>query len=252
MPEILSPFTRGGMCANPFGGEDCINRIDLLDLMGADDDPEKILYCCVIQDAASNYLYAFLGKNGTSAEEFFAAWQYFFKVKSSDRASWDHHRNIKHIYNRRGKRVVESHYLTDSELELMCFDKQYEMSGLAEYLHIDRFRSQLKEKREKILKNNWDQVVAYVKALYDRELSELAYGQQVPLRIWEADLLPLLIDPVKPEQLAHAIYIPSRLKRSRKARVKKAGDGKYIELVRKISKRQVESLPSNWGPLCPA
>ncbi len=203
------------MSANPFGGEDRIDRINLLEFLEPNCPPDKVLFSCIIQDAASNYLYAFLGKNGTSAEEFFSAWQYFFKVESTNRESWDHNRTVKISYSHRGQKIVENRYLTDNELQLMCFDKHYDMSGLSTYMHIEKFRKGLKDKRRRILSDNWEQVQAYVSSLYQHELSQIADGQQVPLQIWSAEnLLSILIDPPTPQHLANAIYVPNRLKRT--------------------------------------
>lgn len=242
-------FSRGGMCANPFGGEDRIDRINLLEYLQPNQPAEKVLFSRVIQDAVSNYLYAFLGKNGTSAEEFFAAWQYFFKVVSTDRKSWDHHRTIKHTYTRQGKKITVKRELTDGELQLMCFDKHYALSGLNEHMNVDRFRSQLKAKRLKIVTNNWEQIAAYVDALYQRELSQIADGQPVPLQVWKDDLLTILVDPPTPMHLASVIYVPSKLKRPRRSRAVKPGVGKYAQLVKRIESGIHRPLGNNWGPL---
>lgn len=251
MSETVTPFTRGGMCSNPFGGEDRIDRINLLEFLQPNTPPEKVLFSCVIQDAASNYLYAFLGKNGTSVEEFFSAWQYFFKVTSANKVSWDHNRTIKLSYNRRGQRVVESRYLTDSELQLMCFDQHYEMSGLSDHMHIDKFRAKLKEKRHKILSNNWEQVQAYVNSLYQHELSQIADRQQVPLQIWSSeDLLSILIDPPTPLHLANTIYVSNKLKRPRRSRAnRQLSAGIYAKLVERLEGSTLQDLDPNWGPL---
>ncbi len=247
---LPSPFGRGGMCKNPFGGEERIDRINLLEFLESNATPDKVLYSCIVQDAVSNYLYAFLGKNGTSAEEFFSAWQYFFKVVSTDKSSWNHHRTIKLIYINRGERVVENRYLTDNELQLMCFDKHYDLSELSKHMHIDKFRAKLKTKRRKILNENWEQVKAYINTLYQHELGKVAGGQQVPLQVWNEDLLEVLIDPPTPLHLANIIYVPNRLKRTSKARTKKElGESMYIQLVERLESNIVTELDANWGPL---
>jgi hypothetical protein len=236
---MIEPFSRGGMSANPFGGEERLDRLNLMEYLGSGAPAEKVLYARIIQDAASNYLYAFLGKNGTSAEEFFSAWLYFFKVSSVDRVSWDHHRTIKHSYSLRGQKVRESRYLIDSELQSMCFDKHFEMSGLSTYMHIDKFKSGLKAKRRKILTDNWEQVQNYVSALYQHELNQIAEGQQVPLQVWGNELLEVLVDPPSPVHLAGVLYVPSKLKKFRpsknrntskgnKAKVKAVAEGQQI------------------------
>lgn len=247
---MSEPFSRGGMCSNPFGGEERIDRINLLEYLEPNAAPDKVLFARIIQDAASNYLYAFLGKNGTSAEEFFAAWQYFFKVSSDNRSSWDHHRTIKNTFTRQGQKVIEDRYLLDSELQLMCFDKHYDLSGLADYMHIDRFRSNLKIKRRRILTSNWEQVQNYVHALYQRELSHIADGQQVPLQVWHEDLLTLLVDPSSPHNLANAIYVPNKLKRPRRSRAQRPlGTSVYSKLVERLEGNKIPPLEGDWGPL---
>jgi len=216
--------SRGGMCANPFGGEDRIDRVNLLEYLTSNAPAEKVLYSRIIQDAASNYLYAFLGKNGTSTEEFFAAWMYFFKVMSTDRVTWDHHRTIRHSYTSRGHKIHEARHLTDGELQKMCFDKHYEMSGLSNHMHIEKFREGLKKKRREILTANWEQVKAYVDSLYQSELAQIADGQQVPLQIWGPPnwLMEILIDPPSPCHLAGVLYVPAKLKKFRTARAQRA------------------------------
>jgi aromatic ring-cleaving dioxygenase len=243
-------FSRGGMCANPFGGEDRIDRINLMEFLGPNAPPEKVLYARVIQDAASNYLYAFLGKNGTSAEEFFAAHQYFFKVVSTDVETWNHHRTIKQSFTRRGKKVIESRYLKDSELKLMCFDKHYDFSGLGDYVHIDRFRDKLKSRRRSILSKpeNWEQVKAYVQALYQHELSMITDGNQVPLQVWNEDLLDILVDPPTPLHLASAIFVPTKAKRPKRSRAPKPiGISPGIKVAEKLA--NLPPMSADWGPL---
>lgn len=241
---------RGGMCANPFGGEDRIDRINLLEYLEPNASPSKVLFLNVIQDAASNYLYAFLGKNGTSAEEFFYAHQYFFEVESKKREDWDHHRNIKIIYTHQGKKVVENRYLQDSELQFMCFDWHFVLSGLEAFMDINKFLEGLKTKRRRILTQNWQQVQTYVESLYQHEVELITDGNQVPLRVWNEELLEILIDPPTPLHLANAIYVPLRLKRPRRtARPKVPSVSANVKLAERIRNNDIPNLGSDWGPL---
>lgn len=208
------------------------------------------MYARIIQDAASNYLYAFLGKNGTSTEEFFAAWQYFFKVTSTNKVSWDHHRTIKISYIQKGVKVSENRYLSDNELQLMCFDKHYEFSGLSDYMDISKFLSGLKNKRTKILQDNWEQVSTYITSLYNKELEQVKEGKQVPLKIWDQSLLQTLVDPPTPVHLASLIYLPNKLKRTTKSRTnKQPKQGVHAKLVEKIINNSFQPLGNDWGPL---
>lgn len=238
----METISRGGMCSNPFGGEDRIDRINLLDFLEPNCSGDKVLYSCIIQDAASNYLYAFLGKNGTSAEEFFAAWQYFFKVESTNRVSWDHHRTIRQSFIQRGEKISRSLYLDDNDLKTMCFDRHYEMSGLSKYMHIDKFREGLKARRSKIVTDNLEQIQGYINSLYQHELSQISDGQQVPLQVWNEDLIKVLVDPPSPLHLASIIYVPNKLKRSHKPRTRR--QSRQVKMVEVIP-----PLGNDWGPL---
>lgn len=241
--------SRGGMSSNPFGGESRIDRLNLLEFLESNSPSEKVLYTYIIQDAASNYLYAMLGKNGTSVEEFFSAHQYFFKVESTRSATWDHHRQIKYSYTCKGQKVKVDHYLTDSELKLMCFDKHYELSGLINHMDIDRFRSKLKQKRARIIHNNLEQVKSYINSLYQKELDQIVDGNQVPLQIWTGDFVSILVDPPTPFHLANLLYVPSRLKKARKKRARKTNKGTYYELAKVLKSKELQTINDDWGPL---
>jgi hypothetical protein len=233
--------------SSAFGNESRIDRINLLEFMDSRRPPIKVLYSFIIQDAVCNYLYAFLGKNGTNTEEFFSAWQYFFNVSSTNKNSWDHNRRIKLIYTHNNQKVIKNHYLTDSECELMCFDKHYEFSGLSEHMHIDKFRAGLKTKRRQILTDNWTQVTCYITKLYQKELSEIADYQQIPLQIWNEDLMTVLIDPPSPIHLANLLLVPSKLKRPKRSKVRKDSVSPNIRIVESITNPGM--LEPNWGPL---
>lgn len=239
----------GGMSSNPFGGEERLDRINLMEFLEATAPADKVLFLRIIQDAASNYLYAFLGRNGTSAEEFFYTHQYFFKILSTDKSTWGSNRTIKHISIDGNKKIYQKRILEDNELRLMCFDKQFELSGLSDYMHIDRFKAALKKKRRRILTNNWEQVTAYVTSIYQRELNQIAEGQQVPLQVWQEDLLTILIDPPTPQHLANTIYISNKLKKAKKPRVRKSQVGMYAKLSEHLESRVRSRLPDDWGPL---
>lgn len=239
----------GGMTPNPFGGENRLDHINLMEYLEANAPADKVLFLRIIQDAASNYLYALLGKNGTSVEEFFYTHQYFFKVNSTDRKSWARYRTIKHVSVENGSKLYQKRVLEDNELRLMCFDKQFEMSGLSDYMHIDRFRASLKNKRKKILTNNWEQVISYISTLYQRELNQIAEGQQVPLQVWKEDLLTILVDPPTPKHLASLIYISNKLKKHTKSKQSKLNEGQYSKLAAKLESQIKFHLDPNWGPL---
>jgi hypothetical protein len=205
-----------------------IDRINLLELRRADQPPEGVLYLCIIQDAVISYLYSFLSKNEANADAFYSAWRYFFETTSTNPATWNANRAIRHSSACRGDESI-THYLVNSEMELMCFDRHYDMSGLSEYMHISKFREKLKAKRRKIVTNGWPKIESFINNTYQRELSQIVDGQQVPFRVWSDSIQELLVDPIDPRCLAGAMYIPSKLKKTKKhhsRKVKKAA--KYI------------------------
>jgi hypothetical protein len=227
-----------------------LDRINLLEFLSPRYPAVKVMYASIIQDAAANYLYAFLSKNSTSSEEFFSAWQYFFKITSTDNKSWNHHRTIKQSYLHNGERTYKNHYLNDNELRLMCFDKHYEFSGLSELMHIDKFRAGLKTKRRQILMDNWEQVKKHIDYLYAKEVDQIANKQPVPLQVWSEDLMTVLIDPPTPLHLANILYVPTKWKKQKRAKSKiNPGVGKYQQLVKVIESNVSNPLESNWGPL---
>lgn len=230
--------------------EERLDRVNLLDYVESHIPTDKILFSRIIQDAANNYLYAITDKGCPSIEEFFSAWQYLFNITSNNKRSWEKSRSIKISYDYRGNKITENRYLEDTTLKLMCFDKHYELSGLSEYMDIDKFRKGLRSKREQILKDRWEHVVTKIKALHDKELGQITDGKQLPLPLWNEDLLTTLTYPSSPESLANAVYVSKKLKSTSKRRSnKKTNQGKYSKLVSTIEHNSFEKLKDNWGPL---
>lgn len=85
---------RGGMSANPFGGEDRIDKIPFEAYLRPGIPPETVVFVKTIADAASNYLYFGLGKNGTTAEEFYYSYRYFFVVTSTNKGTYERARTV--------------------------------------------------------------------------------------------------------------------------------------------------------------
>lgn len=224
---------------HPISKENRLDRINLLEFGSAANSGGKILYSCIIQDAIYNYLYAFVEKNGISIDEFFSAWQYLFKITSGNKENWNNSRVIKQSYLVEGKKVTSKHTLTDEDLKLMCFDSHYDCSGMSKHIHIDKFRSKLKEKRKTILTNSWNKVQSYVSSTYQTELNKIAYGQALPLQIWNEDLLTVLIDPPTPLHLANTFYIPKKLKATFKPKQK----------VSRPKVQKSENIQEDLGPL---
>lgn len=160
----MAEGTRGGMSKNSFGGRKRLDHLDLMKFRPANTSPEKMLYLATIQDAAHNYLFYGLGRNGTSADEFLAAYKYFFVVQSTDPSTWPTDISISDTEQ-------EGSY-TREQIQAMCFDVQFEHSGFRELISIHKYKCDLIRQRKEILAENWDQVKSYIKSINDREVTE--------------------------------------------------------------------------------
>lgn len=152
------------MCSNPFGGNDRLDRIDFMDFASGTDSPFKLLYLKVISDAASDYLFFGLGKNGTVPDDFWYATEYFFTCKSYLEDTWKHAKFMRKAYvdEDTGKRVSSTLMLSDEELKQTCFDRHYEIVELHKLMPIERFVSKLEEQRLTILVSNWQQTQTFL------------------------------------------------------------------------------------------
>jgi hypothetical protein len=205
----------GGMDANPFGGNARLDRIDFLDYASGTDSPWKLLYLKVISDAVSDYLYFGLGKNGTVADDFFYATEYFFKCRSFLPETWKHANSMRHAYvdEVSGKRVSSHLTLTDEELRQACFDRHYEIAELHNLMPFDQFIEWLKVRRSEILEENKAQVNAYIDLLQRTALREVIGGQQIPFKLDSADRMQVLTRPTSPEQVAELVFYAPRYRR---------------------------------------
>jgi hypothetical protein len=247
---------RGGMAANPFGGKTRLDRLDLMQFLGSGTPDEKIIYLATIQDAVHNYLFFALGRNGTSAEEFAAASEYFFHIRSHWPESWCHCHHVKTTTMEAGKRHVQIHDLSDEELMNMCFDRHYEYAGLDRLMTMDRFLACLKRERCAILTKNWDQVLAYVETLRHRDLGYVPTGEQLPLRIWASDEQAILVEPTGPQQVAEFLYYSRQVKQLKKTPLPPATppQPKYVHLLELGVFNHDEDVSDNCpsGIPCPA
>jgi hypothetical protein len=175
---------KGGMAANPFGGFPRLDRIDLLAFASGTDSPQKMLYLATIKQALAEYLFYGLGRNGTTAAEFYFAHEYFFEVRSTVPETWGS-RIINAVVEESGKRRRRIVLLSDSEMGLGCFDVQYGISQLDKGLPFDRFVTYLEQQRITILTENWDQVRRYLcvtDANEDEMRRELVHPTRVPAK----------------------------------------------------------------------
>jgi hypothetical protein len=185
--------TRGGMAKNPFGGRPRLDRLEFMDCLEQNAPVEKVIFLQTITDAVHNYLFSFLGRNGTSPEEFAYACQYLFQVRASDPNTWD---------NLAGKD------LSPAQIRDMCFDTHYEFSGLSMKMSMDRFLKNLKSTRREILEENKEQILDYLSILYSRACMEACSGHQLPLLL--CDLLEVLVQPQDMREAASLLYLPSK------------------------------------------
>lgn len=199
---------RGGMCHNPFGGRMRLDRLDFTEMMGAKDEPEKILFLQTITDAIHNYLFFGLGKNGTTADEFAYACEYLFVVRAKDKSTWHGRRTVHAQVQRGGRRTVLRKQMTDGEFEACCFDTHYEYSGLSLFMEIDRFLAWLVREREAILKDNQDQVREYLDNVFHNACLKAKPGHQLPLPL--RDRVQELARARRMEDVAQIIYLPPK------------------------------------------
>jgi hypothetical protein len=201
---------RGGMCPNPFGGRTRLDRLDFASMVGSQDEPEKAVFLQTICDAIHNYLFFGLGRNGTTIEEFAYAYEYLFVIQSTDSDTWKTKRTarVETVDERTGKKRYVKVQLGDEEIMGMCFDKHYEYAQLGMHMPIDTFRSWLKRERDRVLKENQDQVWIYLDHLRARELQKLKRGQQLPLLL--VDRMLVLKEPSSMKAVAELVYIPTQ------------------------------------------
>ena len=194
--------TRGGMSKNAFGGRKRLDNRrfleDLLELV----EPSQELPFRHILDCANSFLFFGLGRNGTTEDEYYSSYLYFYKVRSNDPSTWQD-------VPEKGSR---GHRLLMEEIREQCFDRHYEASGLEEYWSMDYFLKMLMKERRKLIELNRDQVRDYFAALHGNELDQVAEGNQLPLRLLGGDLLEQLIKPTGPEALANLLYYSQNLK----------------------------------------
>ena len=86
MTEQVKTSNRGGMAKNSFGGHTRLDKCNLqgpsmlgsqlFDVMSGV-EPERVLWVQTILDSCNNYLFYGLGRNGTSAEEFWFACEFW-------------------------------------------------------------------------------------------------------------------------------------------------------------------------------
>lgn len=227
-------MAKGGMDKNPFGGNARLDRIDFMDFASGSDSEFKLMYIKVISDAASDYLYFGLGKNGTVADEFFYATQYFFHCRSNQPETWQHASSMRHAYvdDTTGKRVSTHLVLTNEELRQGCFDRHYEIAELHKVMPFEQFLGWLKMRRAEILEENKVQVNEYIDLLQRVGARDVLGGEQIPFKLTVIDRMQVLTSPESPQQVAELVYYSPRNRSAAAHRSGSVRDTRRLSLVR--------------------
>ncbi|RXS95125.1 hypothetical protein [Silvibacterium dinghuense] len=209
------------MTSNAFGGHIRIGQLDLAAFKTTDTTPEQLILLSTIADAAHDYVFFGLGRNGTSADEFAGACRYFFEVRLDRPLSYDIRDRIMILpsVTAAGKHVIDRVYLTDQVLLQHMFDTHYSDSGMDRIMSIERFLRMLEEKRRRIITSNWSQVREYVLGLRAKDLKSIEPGRQLALdmeTISDDEMIQALVRPKSMAQLANLIYQPHRPARRRR------------------------------------
>lgn len=200
---------KGGMAANPFGGHPRLDKLADEDFFPSEPGHglEAMLRMSVVE-ATSSYCFWGLGRNGTTADEFLAAYSYFFTV-TDDSSTWPvEARWMETVHERLdcGKRDLKTFEFTEDEVRSMTFPSHYGVAGFSRSMTIDRFRRLLKQKRRWIVEGNLDQIKGYLKDLRAKAASSGLYlKSEVKGR---QSLIECLVEP-EAESLASFLY-PSK------------------------------------------
>lgn len=203
-----SKATKGGMCANPFGGESRTDRLgDDHFFSTRPGDGLGALSRSTICDAVNCFLWFGLGRNGFLADEFLSAYSYFFEI-TEDPNTWpEESRKIEGVHESltEARREYKVFDLTDDEVVAMTFPTHYEVAGFHRSMTISRFRRMLIQKRKRIVEANIDQIKDYL-----RELRQAAAKRGQYLRAGAKATQTLLEALVEPEAESMAGFIYSQ------------------------------------------
>lgn len=196
---------RGGMSPNSFGGRKRLDHLDLMSYRASATSPEKMLYLATIQDAAHNYLFFGLGRNGTSADEFASACRYFFEIRSTDPNTWP-----KDMVIREAKDLTEPpDTYTKSQVEGMCFDTHLSYAGLSDIISLDMFIKGLQDERRRVLARNWAQAKAYINQIHLKSYQDallIKRTRHFKPALTDEEMLRILVKPKDNRELAMFIY----------------------------------------------
>lgn len=186
------------MAHNAFGGH---RRLDKCDLQGpsllddilvdvtSDTEPERTLWTSVIADAVNQFIFWGLGRNGTSAQEFWHSVEYLFRVRSDRPETWSAARVVREevFDDATGQRVNRVVRLDDDVLKFMCLDVLWGMLRFP--IDLETFLRHLKAERRVLLQRNWSQIRAYLH-----------------LQLTYAECAETLTCPASPDELTDLIH----------------------------------------------
>ena len=189
---------RGGMSRNAFGGH---TRLDKCNLQGPSEidgmlfdvasgiSPERTIWCEVVKDAVHQFKFYGLGKNGTTADEFWSASKFLFHVRADKPETWMPAKVLRQTYYDEdlGRRASHVQTLSDDVLRAGCLDSI--LAHLCFPMTLDTFVRQLKAERRHLLQSNWKQVVKFLRIPDD------AYS------------MDMLVCPTGPVELATLLYV---------------------------------------------
>ena len=207
---------------DPFRKRISLSRLDyeklFLDVVGYGkiDGMQKLIWDVII-DAVVCYVDFGIRDRGPTVDDFYDAWRYFFRVKLDDPATWRDTKDMRtvSVNDETGKREVNLDTLSENELRAGTFDFHYAMSGMAAYMHIDRFRKFLKELRRQTVRDHQKYMREFIEAFAGRSFKWLKKGQQAKFRFFRDEWFDILVDPGADQSaLAEVMaYEPERLKR---------------------------------------
>jgi hypothetical protein len=200
---------KGGMSLCPFGSEQCLTKLDLQGSSIVGDKelgvisnipPIRTMLVESFKDVLNNYLFYGLGNNGTCIEEFWSSVEFLFNVRSYLPETWKNSRVLSDNYFNTDKVKIQRRIvLTDKELRLMCADQMWELLEFP--LSFSSFIIKIKAQREKIIVNNWEQVIKYLKYLYNKTREEGIVVTDPFTVFSDLEIRNLLVYPQEPSKL---------------------------------------------------
>lgn len=158
-----------------------------------------------------NFLHFGLGKNGTTAEEFYYAVQFLFKVRSDKPETWADSRYMRDVYvdENTGKRTTRVQTLTDEQLVCMTADYLWNLMEMP--ITLDEFTTALLAQRKEILNTNRRQIAEFLAMLNKSSLARtIVRGETIPIKFLEQPVDDILTDPIDDDVLAELIsYRPA-------------------------------------------